>query len=83
MLIPFSKLLVNLIQGIINFGGHEADELDDYDAEGRSKILWVEANPEKASHLSGKAEDASRNAFGAICRSGINEQFFHSKHCLE
>jgi FkbM family methyltransferase len=54
MLIPFEKLPLGSISGIIHVGAHEAEELANYVAAGKDKVLWVEANPSKWSFLSEK-----------------------------
>lgn len=54
MLIPLHDLPTAKIRGIIHVGAHEAEELAAYDAYGISRVLWIEANPEKASLLSAK-----------------------------
>jgi len=54
VLIPFGKLPVGSINGIIHVGAHEGEELDGYVAAGKSSVLWVEANPEKWHLLSEK-----------------------------
>jgi FkbM family methyltransferase len=47
MLIPFDKMPVGDIKGVIHIGAHEAEELSGYCNVGISKVLWVEANPLK------------------------------------
>jgi FkbM family methyltransferase len=54
MLIPFQDLPTAKIRGIIHIGAHEAEELDAYAAFGITRVMWIEANPEKASLLSAK-----------------------------
>ena len=57
MLIPFEKLPIADVGGILHVGAHEAEELSDYVASGKTKVLWVEANPGKWSFLSEKLSD--------------------------
>lgn len=56
MLIPFEKLPSGSISGIIHVGAHEAEELSDYVSAGKTKVLWVEANPGKWRTLSEKLD---------------------------
>lgn len=54
MFIPFNKLLLSKIKGIIHLGAHEAQELDDYIKQKITNIIWVEANPNKYELLEKK-----------------------------
>jgi FkbM family methyltransferase len=38
-------------RGILHVGAHEAEELEDYRAQGWGPVIWVEMLPEKAKHL--------------------------------
>lgn len=57
MLIPFGRLPISDVGGIIHVGAHEAEELSDYVSFGKTKVLWVEANPDKWSCISEKISD--------------------------
>ncbi|MDM7953621.1 MAG: FkbM family methyltransferase [Cyanobium sp. CZS 25K] len=54
MLIPLQDLPTARIRGIIHVGAHEAEELDSYAAYGITRVVWIEANPDKASLLTAK-----------------------------
>ncbi len=56
MLIPFKKLPTGSVGGVIHVGAHEAEELNDYVSAGKTKVLWVEANPGKWCALSEKLD---------------------------
>ena len=48
MLINFNDLLLsNTVKGIIHIGAHELEELEDYLKANVSKVIWIEANPNK------------------------------------
>lgn len=57
MLIPFKRLPTRHIRGIIHIGAHEAEELRGYLNCGKTRVLWVEANPAKASLVKDKIKD--------------------------
>lgn len=54
MLISLHDLPTAKIRGIIHVGAHEAEELDAYAAYGINRVVWIEANPDKAKLLSAK-----------------------------
>jgi FkbM family methyltransferase len=54
MLISLGDLPTAKIRGIIHVGAHDAEELDAYKAYGITRIVWIEANPDKATLLSEK-----------------------------
>ena len=64
MLIPFNRMPVGDIKGIIHIGAHEAEELPDYCNAGISKVLWVEANPLKWDLLTEKISAFPSMALG-------------------
>jgi hypothetical protein len=70
MLIPLQDLPTAKIRGIIHVGAHEAEELDAYEAFGITQVLWIEANPYKASLLSAKLAGHRQMRLGMFAAAG-------------
>jgi len=70
MLIPLQDLPTAKIRGIIHVGAHEAEELDAYEAFGITQVVWIEANPYKASLLSAKLAGHRQMRLGMFAAAG-------------
>jgi FkbM family methyltransferase len=67
MLIPFSKINEYIkLTGVLHIGGHWAEEAADYYANGATKTIWIEANPECMEKLK---QETSKYP-NAICIGG-------------
>jgi FkbM family methyltransferase len=74
MLIPFKRMPVGDIRGIIHIGAHEAEELHGYSSVGISKVLWVEANPLKWQLLADKISPFPDMALGRFAAAAVSNQ---------
>lgn len=73
MLIPLADLPTAKIRGIIHVGAHDAEELDVYKAYGITRVVWIEANPDKAALLSKRLaghKDMCLGMFAAADKNG-------------
>lgn len=73
MLIPIHKFLGNKVKGIIHIGAHTAEELDYYLSNDYKKVIWIEANPARWSHLEDivrKHSEMKLGKFAASSRTG-------------
>jgi len=74
MLIPFKRMPVGDIKGVIHIGAHEAEELPGYCSIGISKVLWVEANPLKWDVLAEKISPFPGMALGKFAAAAVSNQ---------
>jgi len=74
MLIPFTRMPVGDIRGVIHIGAHEAEELPGYSSAGISKVLWVEANPLKWQLLVDKISPFSDMVLGRFAAAAVSNQ---------
>lgn len=74
MLIPFSRMPVGDIKGVIHVGAHEAEELPAYTRAGITKVLWVEANPLKWDLLGDKLLPYSDMTLGRFAAAAVSNQ---------
>ena len=72
MLIPFEKLPMGKVNGIIHVGAHEAEELPGYLLSGVRKIAWIEANPGKAELLNKKISKYPEMVVGNFAAGASN-----------
>jgi len=69
MLISIHDLPTARIQGIIHVGAHEAEEMGAYEAYGITRVVWIEANPSKASLLRSKLAGRRQMRLGMFAAS--------------
>jgi FkbM family methyltransferase len=74
MLIPFEKLPMGKVTGVIHVGAHEAEELEGYLLSGIRKVTWIEANPAKVELIKDKLKkyrDMNIGSFAAGNKNGV------------
>ena len=65
MLINFNDLFLSKkVKGIIHFGAHELEELSSYLKRNISRVIWIEANPEKYDLINRKIKNFENMVLG-------------------
>ena len=65
MLIPLNKIIgLKKIRGIIHVGAHDLEELPSYLKAKISKVIWIEANPEKYEYIQNKIKIHKKMVLG-------------------
>ena len=73
MLINFNDLLLsNKVTGIIHIGAHELEELADYLKGDVSKVIWIEANPNKYDFIKKKLQKYENMVLGEFAAGSKN-----------
>ena len=77
MLIPISYILLkNKIKGIIHIGAHELEEYSSYLKKNIDNVIWIEANPEKYSHIEKKIRKNKNMILGKFAAGSEIEKLF-------
>jgi FkbM family methyltransferase len=76
MLIPFEKLPMGKVTGVIHVGAHEAEELGGYLLSGVRRVAWIEANPEKAELVKDKVKKYRDMKIGSFAAGNKNGRIF-------
>ena len=66
MLINFNDLLFlsSKVKGIIHIGAHNLEELQDYLKGNVTRVIWIEANPEKYNFIEEKLKKLENMVLG-------------------
>ena len=75
MLINFNDLLFlsNKVNGIIHIGAHKLEELPDYLNGNVSKVIWIEANPDKYNYIEEKLKRFKNMTLGKFAAGRKND----------
>ena len=75
MLINFNDLLFlqKKVNGIIHIGAHELEELPDYLNRNVSRIIWIEANPDKYNFIEEKLKRFKNMTLGKFAAGKKND----------
>ena len=75
MLINFNDILFlsNKVKGIIHIGAHELEELSDYLKGNVSRVVWIEANPQKYDYINNKIENFENMVLGKFAAGSKND----------
>jgi len=73
MLINFNDLFLSKkVNGIIHVGAHELEELSSYLKRNISRVIWIEANPEKYDLINRKIENFEDMVLGKFAAGSKN-----------